>query len=145
MTTRRRRALLLACTSVAAGLPVAGCGGEDDFVRKPRPPITLQLTGVITEEDISIQPNNVGAGPIILNVSNQTKEPHTVTLEGEGIAPEQVGPVKPLDTATIQKELKPGTYEVRAGSSAASARRIQPGMLTIGQPRDNSSDDLLLP
>lgn len=145
MTTRSRRVLLLACTSVAVTLPVAGCGGEDDYVRKPRPAITLQLTGVITEDEISIQPNNVGAGPIILNVSNQTDEPHTVSLEGEGIAPERVGPIKPLDTATIQKKLDPGTYEVKAGSSAAPARRIAPGTLTIGQPRDNSSDDLLLP
>jgi len=145
VTTRRRRALLLACASTALTLPAAGCGGEDDFVRKPRPAITLQLTGVITDEEISIQPNNVGAGPIILNVSNQTDEPHTVTLEGEGIAPERVGPVKPLDTATIQKDLEPGTYEIKAGSSVASARRIAPGTLTIGQERDNSSDDLLLP
>jgi len=145
VTTRRRRALLLACASTALTLPAAGCGGEDDFVRKPRPAITLQLTGVITEEEISIQPNNVGAGPIILNVSNQTDEPHTVTLEGEGIAPERVGPVKPLDTATIQKDLEPGTYEIKAGSSVASEGRIAPGTLTIGQERDNSSDDLLLP
>jgi hypothetical protein len=53
--------------------------------------------------------------------------------------------VKPLDTATIQKDLEPGTYEIKAGSSVASARRIAPGTLTIGQERDNSSDDLLLP
>jgi hypothetical protein len=67
-----------------------------------------------------------------------------VTLEGETIR-ERVGPVNPLDTATIQKTLKQGSYEVSAGSKTAVQREIQPAELTIGKPRRNSSGELLLP
>ena len=125
-------------------LLLAACGGEDDFANKPRPPIPLQLTGVITEDEVTISPSQVGAGPVILNVSNQTKQPHTLTLEGAEVD-ESVGPIRPLDTATIQKTLKPGSYLVKAGSPQAMPREIQPGTLTIGPERDTSSDDLLLP
>ena len=84
------------------------------------------------------------SGPIVLTVSNQTKEPYAVILEGEGVE-EMVGPVGPLDTVSIQKTLEPGNYSVRAGSPEASPREIVPGRLVIGPERDTSSDDTLLP
>ena len=122
---------------------VAACG-EDDFANEPRPPIPLQLTGVVRDEGVTISPGNVGAGPIVLTVSNQTGQPHTITLEGEGVE-EMVGPVDPTETVSIQKTLEPGNYSVRAGSPEASPREIMPGRLVIGPERDTSSDDTLLP
>jgi hypothetical protein len=86
----------------------------------------------------------VGAGPVLITVSNQTKDAHTLTLEGQSVR-ERVGPINPLDTATIQKTLKPGTYEVRAGSSVAVAREIKPASLVIGKQRKDSNDQLLQP
>src|SRR5919197_5931149 len=97
----------------AAGL-VAGCGGSD-FQRKPREPVPVQLTGVIQTDRVTISPNKAGAGPIAITISNQTNEAHTLTLEGPSVR-ERLPPVNPQDTATIQKTLAPGTYEVRAGS-----------------------------
>ena len=145
MKTRRIRAGALPALC-AAGLALAGCG-EDDFENEPRPPVPIQLTGVITEEKVTVSPNDVGAGPVVITVSNQTDASHTLTLESsdEGTIREQVGPINPLDTATLQRTLEPGSYTVSAGSEAAVPREISPATLTIGQERKSGSDELLLP
>jgi hypothetical protein len=122
---------------------VGGCGSQD-FKNKPRPPVPIELTGVIQEKKVTVSPNKVGAGPILITVSNQTKDAHTLTLEGDSVR-ERVGPINPLDTATIQKTLRPGTYDVRAGSSVAVAHEIKPATLVIGKPRKDSNNQLLTP
>ena len=143
--TRRTRAGATAVLC-AAGLAVAGCG-EDDFENDPRPPVPKQLTGVITEDEVTVSPNELGAGPVVITVSNQTKASHTVTLESadDGTIREQVGPINPLDTATLQRTLTQGTYTVSAGSETAVPKEIEPARLTIGQERKSGSGELLLP
>lgn len=143
--TRGIRAGVLGATC-AAMLLLAGCG-EDDFENEPRPPTPVQLTGVITAEKVTISPDKLGAGPVVITVSNQTEQPHTITLESEGggTIREQSSPINPLDTATIQRTLEPGKYTVKAGSEQAVKREIAPATLTIGQERKSGSDDLLLP
>lgn len=124
-------------------LAVTACG-DDDFENEPRPAVPIQITGVITEERLTVSPNKFGAGPIVLTIANQTDGAHTVSLEGEGIQ-ERVGPVSPEATATIQKTLKQGQYVVKAGSDQATDREIRPATVVVGQPRDSASDELLLP
>ena len=141
MKSGRTRAALLV---LAGGVLFAGCGGSDKFQNKPRPPAPIQLTGVVTDKQVTISPKRVGAGPVILLVSNQTDKAHSITLEGGGTT-DTVGPVNPLDTATLQSTLKPGTYTVKAGSKQAVEKEIDPGTLTVGQSRSSSSDQLLLP
>ena len=126
----------------AAGV-AAGCGGED-FENKPRPAAAVTLTGVVQDRGVTVSPNNRGAGPFLITISNQTDQAHTLTLEGDSVK-ETVGPVQPQDTATIQATLEPGTYEVRAGSAQAVAAEIPPAELTVGTARDSSADELLLP
>ena len=139
---RTRTAALLA--GVLGVLVAGGCGGDDDFKNEPRPPIPIQLTGVITDTEVSVEPRTVGAGPIVLIVSNQTKQAHTVTLDGPS-GSEEVGPINPLDTGRIQHNVDQGSYEVRAGSDKAVEEEIQPGKLTVGPKRPSSSNDVLLP
>ncbi len=137
-----RRALsLVAGTLCVAAL--AGCGSES-FENKPRPATALELTGVIQKDKVTISPDQFGAGPVLITISNQTKEAHTVTLEGESLR-ERVGPINPLDTATIQANIESGTYEVRAGSARAVTEEIQPAELDVGESRGDSSDQLLQP
>ena len=83
----------------------------------------------------------------MITVSNQTDASHTVTLESSdgGTIREQVGPINPLDTATLQRTLEQGTYTVSAGSETAVPKEIQPATLTIGKERKSGSDELLLP
>jgi hypothetical protein len=134
----------VAIFAAVAALTAAGCG-EEDFENEPRPPVPLELTGVIQDDKVTVSPSrNIGAGPFVITISNQTDAEHTLTLEGESIV-ERVGPVAPLDTATIQRTLAPGTYEVKAGSKRAVRREIAPASLDIGKERRNSNSELLLP
>jgi hypothetical protein len=126
-----------------AAVLVAGCG-EDDFENQARAPVPVVLTGVIEGDEVTVSPAKVGAGPVQINISNQTDLERTITLEGESIIDRQ-GPVQPGDVATIQKTLEPGSYEVRAGSEKAVRREIRPAVLEIGKERRNSNNELLLP
>ena len=139
---RIRTAALLA--GVLGALVASGCGDDDDFENEPRPPVPVQLTGVITESEVSVQPRTIGAGPIVLIVSNQTEQAHSVTLEGPS-GREEVGPINPLDTGRIQHNLDQGSYEIRAGSDEAVENEIDPAELKVGPKRPSSSNDVLLP
>jgi hypothetical protein len=133
-----------ACIGLAlAAALIAGCG-DDDFKNEARAPVRLALTGVIKDDKVTVSPAKVGAGPVEITISNQTQGVRTILLEGESIR-EQQGPVQPGDTATIQKTLEPGSYEVRAGSEKAVRKEIQPAVLEIGKKRKNSNNELLLP
>jgi hypothetical protein len=136
---------VLAC---AAGLAVAaaafaGCGDED-FKNEARAPVRVALTGVIQDDEVTVSPAKVGAGPVEITISNQTDRERIVTLEGESVR-EDGGSVQPGATVTLQKTLKPGSYEVRAGSEKAVRREIRPAVLEIGPERENSNNELLLP
>jgi len=134
----------IAVASAAATIALVGCGSGEDFANDPRPPVPLQLTGVITKQKVTISPNKVGAGPVVITVSNQTPTSRTLTLDGNGIQ-ERVGPINPLDTAQLQKTLKPGRYTVTAGSEKATSSAIRPATLLIGKERASGSDKVLLP
>jgi hypothetical protein len=127
-----------------AAMTATGCGGSSHFQNKPRPPAPVQLTGVITDKGVTVSPNRVGAGPVILLISNQTQDAHTITLDGENTK-DTVGPINPLDTAKLQQTVEQGSYQVKAGSSRAAKKELKPGTLDVGPPRKSSSDQVLLP
>ena len=122
----------------------AGCGGEEDFANDPRPAAPVQLTGVITDKGVTVSPDRVGAGPIVLLISNQTDEARTVTLDGAGTT-DTVGPVNPQDVAKLQQTVETGDYTVKAGAAKAVAKELEPATLRVGKPRKSSSDQVLLP
>jgi hypothetical protein len=137
---RSRDVLLL----LAGAVLVTGCGGGSHFKNKPRPPVPVQLTGVVTDRSVQVSPNRVGAGPVIIIVSNQTNAAHTITLEGNGTT-DTVGPLNPMGTGKLQQTLSPGTYTVKAGSQQATSQAIAPGRVTVTKERQGSSSTLLLP
>jgi len=135
------RAGTAALTLAALALPACG---QEDFPNDPRPATAVELTGVIQDEKVTVSPHEVGAGPVTITISNQTDDPHTVTLEGNRTRA-VVGPVNPLDTATIQKTLEPGLYKVSAGSMKAVSREIRAAELDVGKERKSSADEVGLP
>lgn len=146
MRTARKTRWLRGTTLFAVGalsVSLLACGDED-FKNKPRPAVAVELTGVIQQDKVTVSPNKIGAGPLSITIANETNDAHTLTLEGDRVR-ERVGPVNPQDTATIQKTLAPGTYEIRAGSTAAVPKEIAPATLKVGPPRPDSSDQLLQP
>jgi hypothetical protein len=142
--TRWTRVATFAVVGPLASLTLAACGSSD-FANDPRPPVPLETTGVITDSQVTVSPSSFGAGPILLTISNQTPESHTVTLKGGDISPERVGPINPGDSATIQKTVPEGSYEVAAESKEGVFSEIEPADITVGAPRGTASDDLLLP
>ena len=127
-----------------AAIFVAGCG-ESDFENKARPPVRLQLSGVIQKDKVTVSPaRDLGAGPFEITISNQTGQRHTVKIEG-GSTTQPAQPVDAGDTLTIKRTLDPGTYQVKAGSEEAVREEIQPATLNIGAERPDSNSDLMLP
>lgn len=141
---RKGRALLLA-SGAAVVLAASGCGDED-FANERRSPVAVELSAVIRDDGVSLSPKREGAGPVLITFANLTDRAHTITVEGEDVI-ERTAPIQPQGTATIQKTLRPGIYEVRAGSSRAVdiEDQIRPATLTIGPERADSNNDLLLP
>lgn len=143
MRALRKTRIWPASLFLGAALLASGCG-NDDFENERRPAVPIELTGVIQDRGVTVSPSKEGAGPFVITISNQTGDAHTVTLEGTSVE-ERVGPIQPQDTATIQKTLAQGKYEVRAGSEQAVEKEIAPAELDIGPDRDSSNDQLLLP
>jgi hypothetical protein len=129
----------------SAATVLAGCGGGKDFADQPRPPAPITLTGVISNKGVTVSPNKVGAGPVVILVSNQTRVPHSLELDGSAIAPVRTDPVAPSDTGRIQTTLAKGVYTVKAGSERAVVRTLRPARLVIGPDRPDSNDQVGLP
>jgi hypothetical protein len=138
--TPRGRAAALAVI-IAAGL--AACGDED-FKDDPRDAVAIDLTGVIQSDKVTVSPAEVGAGPVVITIANQTDDPHEIFLRG-GSVDASVGPVAPTAAATIRRTLERGDYEVSVGSEAAVPREIKAAKLRVGAPRKSGSGDLELP
>ena len=82
---------------------------------------------------------------MVIIVSNQTRSPHTLTLDGGDTPPTRSARSTRSTPAKIQQTLKPGQYTVKAGSAQAVTREIAPAHLIIGKPRPNSNDQVELP
>src|SRR5262249_10023710 len=135
----------LASGVTLAALLVVGCGGGKDFADKPRPAAPITLTGVISSKGVTVSPNKVGAGPVVILVSNQTRVPHTLELAGAAIQALRTTPVAPSDTGRIQTTLSKGIYTVKAGSEKAVVRELAPAHLVIGPDRPDSNNQVGLP
>ena len=125
-------------TVLVAGVGVAtilgACGQRDSDGGSPRPPVVVRASGVVTAQQVTVSPSRIRAGTVVLMVSNQDEDSHTVIVEGTRTR-EQVGPINPQDTATITAELSPGVYAVRARSehAARAPGQIEPARLIVGQ------------
>ena len=146
MTSVRKKRLSRSSLLIAAGLVAVAVGCGEDFENEPREPVPVELTAVILRDGVTVSPKKIGGGPVSITVSNQTDEAQVVTLVGDGRSvQEKVGPVNPQDTATIQKTLEQGTYELRATPDEGSSDVIKPGTLEVGPAREASNDRILLP
>ena len=147
-TRGTRLGALVACAALAAA-GVSACGGGEDFANEPRPATTVVTSGVITEDEVEVSPDTIGAGPVVLTISNQTPDSHRVMVTGvaeDGTeVNEEAGPINPQDTVELQLRLPRGRYQVRAASDEPFADEIDPARLIVDDDRPSSSDELELP
>ena len=138
------RAILAATTLIAA--TAAGCGDTQPRTNVPRPPAPITLTGAIHDGRIQVSPARVGAGPIVLIVSNQTTRPQRVTFETDELGGDRPGRtastpvIAPQGTGRLTIDARSGRYAVHTRERTIRAARVN-----VGAPRPSSQNDLLLP
>jgi hypothetical protein len=139
-----RRALLTTVTLVTV---TAGCGGGDEpRTNAPRPAPLVNLTAAVQDDVIRVSPSTVGAGQIVLVISNQSTRPQRVTFRTDELGGTRGGrtassPVIPAkSTGRLTIDAREGRYSVSVADDAIRAARV-----FVGPPRESGQDRVLLP
>lgn len=134
---------------VLIALACAGCGssGGGSYDNASRPPAPISISIAITGERVDVAPARVGAGPVVLLISNQSSRSRDVTLTApDGSDSSCVesdassGPINPQGVARIQLPIVEGTCEVGVADGT-----LAPVRLTVGPERESAQQDLLQP
>ncbi len=136
---------IAALATAGAALLAAGCGGDDEgYANDPRPPSPIVLTASIGQNEVSVSPDEFGAGPVSLVITNQTSAAQQITFETAGSEAgftQQTGPINPGDTATLKADIaRPGKVTVKVQGDG-----IRPAELEVGKQRASAQDELLQP
>jgi hypothetical protein len=131
---------------IVLGLLVTACGSGGERKNRLRPPPPVTMTAAIHDDIVQVSPPAVGAGQIVLIVSNQSGRPQKVTFETDELggpaggrrASSPVIPASGVGRLTITA--RQGVYSVHVGDSSVRAARVR-----VGPPRRSGQDDLLLP
>ena len=132
----------------AMALVIAGCGSDGDgYDNASRPPAPVSISIAITDGRIGVSPAEIGAGPVVLLISNQSDRSRDVTLtasdgsDGSCVDSDaSSGPINPQGVARMQLPLVEGTCEVSVADGT-----IEPTRLTAGPERESAQQDLLQP
>lgn len=130
----------------AVVLLAAGCGGGGERTNAPRPPAQAMMTAAIHDDVIRVSPATIGAGQIVLVVSNQTRRPQRLTFETDELGSGRPGRtastpvIGPSATGRLTIDARSGRYSVHTRD-----RRVRAAHVVIGAPRPSSQDQLLLP
>jgi hypothetical protein len=125
---------------------LAGCGGGGDYANEPRPPAPINVTAAITNSRVSVSPQQFGAGPIVLVISNQSSSAQEVTFETDELGGSKPGrtfnttPINPRGTATLKVDVRQGDWKLRTEDGGIAAAAV-----SVGKARKSAQDDLLQP
>ncbi len=135
---RKRKPLVVLAVATA----LAGCGSTTPYANLPRPPQLVTITSAVAHGHVLVSPSTIGAGPVMLVVANQTLTSQQVTVSRSSPLPldVQTGPINPGATATLQIDLRAGSYLVQAADPS-----IVPTQILVGPPRPSAKSQLLLP
>lgn len=122
----------------------AGCGDNGSYANNPRPASPLTVSASVTPKRVTVSPDRIGAGPIVLLVANLTSTSQTVSITplstaGGGPPEASTGPINPQGTAELQYDAARGGYRIGVGHGPA------PAVLRVGAQRPSGQDQLLLP
>ena len=170
MLSRVREAGFVTCvaTFTAGAIVLGSCGGGNDYTNCLRPPVPVNVSAAITKRSVSLSPRKLGAGPIVLLVTNQSDASQVATLQAEDLQspgqanPEQnaakpdgcppdtaqrsglrqtTGPINPADTAQLKVVVqRDTTYTLKTDDS-----KISPARLKVTRDRPSAQNVLLTP
>jgi hypothetical protein len=124
--------------AAATAALAAGCGA-DDHPNEPRPPAPIEITAKVDDENVDVSPSKVGAGLVVMTISNQSDDPVQIAVEGPTAGEDSV--IAAGSVGNFKFDFQEGEYEVSAGEES----RARPATLTIGPERASSQNELLLP
>jgi hypothetical protein len=104
---------------------------------KPKPS-TVQVS--LSEWKVSLTPNAVPPGPVVLEVTNSGDVPHALEIEGRGIE-KSTPQIMPGASATLTLDLRAGTYEAYCPVGKGSHKML--GMissLSVGDSKRESAE-----
>jgi hypothetical protein len=135
----------LSLAALAAG--AAGCGEEGArYASADRPAAPITVTAAVTGGRVRVSPAKFGAGPILIIVSNQSGAAQQLTFETNELGGDEVGlrrttgPIEDRSTATLQADVREGTYRLKTAD-----RAIRPAAVLVGAARASAQSDLLQP
>jgi hypothetical protein len=139
--TRGRRRALAAAGLLAGTLGLAACGSGTHFADRPKPALQVTLSVYVDNQHVSISPDRVGAGAVLLIITNEASHSQSVSIRSAGGATvASSGTIASGQAAQLPASLDhTGSYEVLTGSGA------RPANLTITRARANSDRVLLEP
>lgn len=140
MHVGRRAILMVSAVVVAAGTTACGRVDQDTKPVGNRSPASIQLSGAVNDDGVSVSKKRVGGGPAEIILSNQSKRPTgirlvtdagSVTARMSTLAPGAIGSLKAVLDANT-------TYEITPENGDAAKLRV-------GAERGSADGDLLLP
>jgi hypothetical protein len=131
---------------IALALAAAGCGGGAPRADVDRPATPAMLTAAIRDRSVQVSPTRIGAGEIVLVVSNQSTRPQRVTFESDELGATRSGQrastatIPPQGTGRLTIDARRGGYAVHVDDQAVRAAHVR-----VGAPRPSAQNQLLLP
>jgi hypothetical protein len=141
------------CAVTALGVSACGSAGSKSASIAP-PPGPVVLSAFVGGSQVSVSPSRLGAGPVLLTVTNQGRRAAVVTLSRPGHAGSlaRTAPINPQGATQIKIDLPRGTYRValaRAGHRT-DAQKTRPIPVTgatirVGRRIGTGAGQLLAP
>jgi hypothetical protein len=144
---------IVICAMTALGVGACGSAGSRS-ASLPAPPGPVVLSALVSGARVSVSPTRVGAGPVLLTVTNQGRHAAAVTLSRAGRSLARTAPINPQGATQIKVDLSRGVYRVALAPSgsrrtdAQKSRGPQPAtgaLLRVGRRRGGGASQLLSP
>jgi hypothetical protein len=105
------------------------------LLRLPDPGGAAPLQAKLSEWKIELSRTRVVGGPVALSVTNAGSIPHALEIEGAGME-QRTELIQPGASATLQVELKPGSYEIYCPVGEESHKKLgmETHLLVVGAP-----------
>jgi hypothetical protein len=135
-------------------LVLSACGSAGDQAASlARPPSPINLAVYVSDSRVSVSPTSVGAGPVILVVTNQASHAEALAIAKAGAsqALASTAPINPQGTTQVSVDFEPGEYTIataphgRTDAQLTEPSPIRPASIHIGRPRASSGNQLLQP